>query len=122
MKNEKKEIRMEVNDEFTSAMEFVKAWHLAIKGRPVEPIERICFLDIKSMTHTLTNRRLELLNVLRKNGPTSIRSIAKKIKRDYKNVYSDVKSLKLIGLIEADDKELIRVPWDRIAAEIPLAA
>ena len=122
MRNKKKEIKMEVTDEVTSAMEFAKAWHLAIKGKTIEPVERIYFLDVKTMIHTLSNRRLELLNTLRQIGPTSIRAIAKQLKRDYKNVYSDVKMLKQIGLIETDREDYIWVPWDRIAAEIPLAA
>ncbi len=122
MRKKKKEIKMEVKDEVTSAMEFVKAWHLAIKGKTIEPIERVYFLDMKTMIHTLTNRRLDLLNALRQTGPTSIRAIAKQLKRDYKNVYSDVKILKQTGLIETDKEKYIWVPWDRIAAEIPLAA
>lgn len=122
MKKREKEIKIEVKDEITSAMEFAKAWHLAIKGKAVKPAERVYFLDVKTMIHTLSNCRLDLLNALRKTGPTSIRAIAKKLKRDYKNVYSDVKMLKQAGLIETDKEEYIWVPWDRITAEIPLAA
>ena len=122
MKKQKKEIKLEVKDEIASAMEFVKAWHQAIKGKTIEPVERVYFLDVETMIRTLTSRRLDLLNALRKTGPTSVRAISQQLKRDYKNVYSDVKLLKQVGLIETDKEELISVPWDRIAAEIPLAA
>jgi predicted transcriptional regulator len=51
----------------------------------------------------------------------SIRALATLLKRDYKNVYHDVKSLETIGLVVIA-KSGLSVPWERIVADIKLAA
>jgi predicted transcriptional regulator len=43
------------------------------------------------------------------------------LKRDYKNVYQDMKVLENIGLVVRTGNGL-SVPWERIVAEIKLAA
>jgi len=51
----------------------------------------------------------------------SIRALAAALKRDYKNVYQDVKLLVTIGLI-VTSKNVLSVPWERIVADVRLAA
>lgn len=89
---------------------------------PKEPVERVYFNDIKTFLKYITPRRYELLEQLHKNGNTSIRSLAKLLKRHYKNVYDDVKLLEQIGLIEKTEDGLFRVPWDEVTATFRLAA
>jgi predicted transcriptional regulator len=115
----KKNIRIEIKDEKESAGEFVHAWHRAEKGEPPEePVSRIYFQDLETLLKILTPRRLELLKVLHDKGNMSIRALAAVLKRDYKNVYQDVKSLGLI----VTSKNVLSVPWERIVADIRLAA
>lgn len=119
----RREIRLEVRAERESAQDFVKAWRQAAR-RPHKGVaaERIYFLDVDTLLRTLTNRRLDLLHVLRLHGPATVRALSQRLKRDYKNVHADVKMLKNVGLIETDEDGKALVPWDRIATEIPLAA
>ena len=48
----------------------------------------------------LTPQKLQILEAVKKFKPKSIRDLAKKIGRDVKNVYLDLKELEKIGLIE----------------------
>ncbi len=43
---------------------------------------------------------MEILHVIREKHPKSIYQLAKITKRDFKNVYEDVKTLKYFGLIK----------------------
>ncbi len=67
---------------------------------------------------TLTNRRVELLPALRRQRTCA----GKPLRRDYKNVHTDVQALAHIGLVETDEDRRFYVPWDRISTEINLAA
>jgi len=48
----------------------------------------------------ITPVRMELLETVRKTRPRSVRELAITAKRDYKNVYDDLKALADAGLIE----------------------
>ncbi len=118
-----KNIRVEIRDADESAQEFVKAWWRAEMGEPVEePVERLYFQDLGALLQALTPRRLELLRKLHDGGPESVRALAKKLSRDYKNVYNDVQALERIGLISRTADKRLSAPWDRVVAEIKLAA
>lgn len=119
----RREVRLEVRGERESAQDFVNAWKQAAR-RPHRGAasEHICFLDVDTLLRTLTNRRMELLHVLRRRGPATVRGLSQWLDRDYKNVHADVRALRNAGLIETDEDGRMFVPWDRIATEIPLAA
>ena len=109
-------------DEKISAQEFINAWHRAEKGEaPEEPVNRVYFQNLETLLKILTPKRLELLKTIHHKGDMSIRSIAAYLKRDYKNVYQDVKSLETVGLV-ITAKNGLSVPWERIVADIRLAA
>jgi len=52
----------------------------------------------------------------------SIRSLAYELRRDYKNVHTDVRRLENIGLIGRTKNSRIKVPWDIVEARLLLAA
>jgi predicted transcriptional regulator len=117
-----KNIRIEIKGEKETAREFVDAWHRAEKGEPPEePINRVYFQKLETLLKTLTPRRLDLLKAIHSKNDTSVRALAAFLSRDYKNVYQDVKSLEAVGLIIRGAKGL-SVPWERIVADIQLAA
>jgi predicted transcriptional regulator len=87
-----------------------------------EPINRLYFSDPSTLFSALSPRRWELLRFLRKNGPMSIKRLAADLKRDYKNVYDDVKHLSNLDLIEKQEDETINVPWDDITIQLALVA
>jgi predicted transcriptional regulator len=118
----KDNIKIEIRDEKESAQEFVRAWKRAERGEAVEePVDHLYFPDLETLLRTLTTRRLELLKMVHGTGASSIRALAGITKRDYKNVYQDIKALEAVGLVVRTDKGF-SVPWERIVAEIPLAA
>lgn len=118
-----KNIRVEIRTEEESAREFVKAWRRAEAGEPAEePVERLYFQDLGTLLQVLTPRRLELLKVLHEAGTASVRALAKRLSRDYKNVYHDVQMLERVGLIIKTADKRLSAPWEKVVAEISLAA
>lgn len=98
---------------------FADAWNRAVAGEHVDETH-LTFLDLETMLATLSPKRLELLRDVRRHGPGSIKSVATRLKRDYKNVYSDVQVLLKAGLLEKDGPR-IRAPWDEVSASLALA-
>ncbi|MEQ1663918.1 MAG: hypothetical protein ABL927_00920 [Bdellovibrionales bacterium] len=60
----------------------------------------ISFPDFETLGRVITGARLELLNNIRLMKPRSIQDLARLVKRDFKNVYQDVKLLAEFGLID----------------------
>jgi predicted transcriptional regulator len=119
----KKHLSVGIKGATESAQEFVEAWRRAEQGQPVEqPIERLYFEDLATMLKVLTPRRLEVLKVVHQIGPVSVRAVAKRMKRDYKNVHRDLQVLERTGLVTRSPDGRLRAPWNKIIAEIALAA
>lgn len=89
---------------------------------PENPVERVYFGDMKTFLAYITPKRFELLDTLHKSGAMSINALAKLLKRNYKNVHDDVKTLEQIGLIEKNASGRYTVPWDEITTTAKLAA
>jgi len=93
------------------------------KGLPVnKPVYRLYFENLTTLWRTLTPKRIELMQFLREHGPLSIRKLAADLKRDYKNVHSDIKELVAVDLVKATSDDRYEVPWDEIDMKILLAA
>jgi predicted transcriptional regulator len=122
MTKKTKNIKVGIATEEQVNKEFITAWHKAEKGEIEMPEERLYFLDPKTFFRVLSKGRIDLLKVLHAKGLTSIRELSRLLKRDYKNVYQDVQLLKKMGLVKEDKNKKIYVPWDKINAEISLAA
>ena len=102
--------------------DFIEMWCKAENGYINIPEENLYFIDSATFFQVLTKCRIALLKVLHSHGVTSIRQLSRILKRDYKNVYQDVQLLKKAGLIHQDNMKRIYVPWDKLKAEIDLAA
>jgi predicted transcriptional regulator len=117
-----KSVKIEIKGVEESAVEAMEAWERAEQGiAPEEPIDRLYFQSLETLWGVLTTRRLDLLKALHESGPSSVRALAKRLNRDYKNVHQDVALLEKVGLIERKEGK-INAPWERIIAEIKLAA
>jgi len=77
------------------AVEVIKSRKSDYKGMMI-----ISFPDFESLGRVITGARIELLHAIRIHKPKSIQELAKKVDRDFKNVYQDVKLLAACGLIE----------------------
>ena len=87
----------------------------------------LSFSTPAQLVSELSPKRMELLQILKKAGPLSIRALAKLMGRNYSNVHADVQRLIEHGLIEKDANDHVLVPWDDVvvrmnASLMPLAA
>jgi predicted transcriptional regulator len=99
---------------------FEAAWHLASGRKPPAPLAVLSFAGLPLLMKTLTPARWELLQRLAKAGPQTVYALAKLLERDYKNVHTDVAQLSALGLIEKTEKNLVRIAWQAIRAELRL--
>ena len=83
------------------------------KGRAASDF-RLCFESASQMEVQLTPARIDLLNLLRRLGASSVNALAKAAGRNYSNVHADVERLVFLGLIERDETGKVLVPFERI--------
>jgi len=118
-----RDIKVEIKSLPEVGADFIAAWRSAEKGdTPAVPVERIFFEDVRALAKVLTPRRIETLKTLHDNGPLAIRALARLLNRDYKNVNQDIQLLLKVGLVEKTDSGLVVAPFEKIVAEIQLAA
>ena len=75
-----------------------------------EAIDEV-FLTVEELGRILTPRRIELLQKIRELKPSSIKELAEKIGRDFKNVYNDLKALHGAGFVEFEEDGKSRRPY-----------
>jgi predicted transcriptional regulator len=84
----------------------------------------ISFETIDALRRLLTQKRLEILHVVKEQEPQSIYELAKIVQRDLKNVTTDIQILVDLGLIileeHHDERKKIKplVSFDKINVEI----
>ncbi len=62
----------------------------------------------------LAPKRMETLRVLRETGPQTIYALAKRLKRNYSNIFADIGALRKLGLVEKNADGLVMVPWESV--------
>jgi predicted transcriptional regulator len=62
---------------------------------------------------------MELLSYVHRNHVTSVRALAKALRRDYSNVHADVQALAKAGLLDATSKA-IHADYDAIETRIAI--
>lgn len=85
------------------------------------PDLRLSFESARALFAELTPARLDLLDTLRRAGPSSIYAVAKAAGRNYSNVHTDLTRLEELGLVERDAEGLLQVPFDSVEILLPLA-
>jgi predicted transcriptional regulator len=88
-------------DEFMAHVKNVM--HAADKGEPIKPSYTLTFTDPKEMLHFLSDKKIELINLIR-NHPDSITNIAHAIKRNRAAVYRDIREMKKFGLVQIHEE------------------
>lgn len=89
------------------------------KGRT--PDFRLSFESARSLFADLTPARVDLLDTLRRVGPSSVYALAKAAERNYSNVHTDVARLEELGLIERTADGSVHVPYESVEILLPLA-
>ncbi|MBI5195444.1 MAG: ArsR family transcriptional regulator [Nitrospirae bacterium] len=109
-----------------SLKDFAETWKKLESGKKVKKEEGIYFDSIDTMRAVLTNKRLQILKMIRELKPSSVYELAKILGRDLKNVNQDLKLLSDIGLVtlektETDKKRVVpHVDYTKILLEIPV--
>jgi predicted transcriptional regulator len=101
-----------------TSQRFVDAWHRAKRSETFRD-RHLAFESWDGLAKVLTGKRMELLRYVRRNNVTSIRSLAKALKRDYSNVRTDVRALAGAGLLDASAKG-VRADYDAIETKIAI--
>ena len=110
-------LELRIGDARDALDRFEAAWNRRNEGRKLERLRVLSLGDLPLLLKTLTPARWELVDRLRPAGPLSIYQLARLLRRDYKNVHTDVSALARIGLLEKRDDARIGVPWDVVRAE-----
>lgn len=86
-------------------------------------VEVISFPDFETLGRVITGARLQLLKAIRVEKPQSIQALAKVVRRNFKNVYEDVRLLAEFSLIDLKESGPRRaaIPQAKFS-EIVLAA
>ncbi len=69
-------------------------------NKNLKPLVGVTFVNLDAVRNVLTEKRMEILHVVREKQPKSIYRLAKLTKRNFRNVYDDVQTLKYFGLIK----------------------
>ena len=90
---------------------FSRVASAAQKGKELSrAIPMLSFPSIAEMARTLTPKRLELLRLIRRHCPQSVRQLASLAERDIKNVSTDLRVLENLGLVETQERVASRQP------------
>lgn len=81
----------------------------ALSSKDPKVLERRTFNGSSTFGY-LTPRRMELLDYLKGHEPTSITDLAATLKRNYKNVYDDLKALEEINMVAMIRRKNKKVP------------
>ena len=88
--------REQANAEFLEVVNSIKAGKKLPTARKTE----VYFTSLEAVRALLTDKRLELLHMIRKHSPRSINQLATIAGRDFKNVHTDIMLLKDYGLVQ----------------------
>lgn len=121
-----KNIKIAIKSDKELFTEIKEVWNKLEKGEKVKKHEGVSFANLDVMRKVLTEERLRILKVIRKEHPSSIYELAKILKRDIKNTFDDVQYLAEVGLVELKKSKVGRekitplVNYDKILLEIPV--
>ena len=113
----KKVLEIRVGPAADALDRFEAAWNRRVEGQAVRTLQVLTVPDLPALLKTLSPARWALLEALRAAGPLSIYELAKRLARDYKNVYTDVTQLAALGVIERGSDNRVLVPWNLLRAE-----
>jgi len=96
------------------------AMKAAKQGKAAQPYFGVGFDDVGELFSVFTPKRWELIGALREGGAMTIAELARRLKRDYKNVYNDCERLIEWMAIEKDENGRVFAPYDEIVVDMKL--
>jgi len=113
-----KTVYVEVMSSQDALRRFSRAWKKASAGQATAPT--IGVASIAELSALLSPRRIELLRYVAQCPGLSVRALAGALRRDYKNVHTDVSDLESNRLLERDANGRVIAPYDEIIIRAPL--
>jgi len=86
-------------------------------GRTGKPRFSVGFSKVGQLLALFTPKRWVLIGVLLESGPCSVRSLAGKLGRDYKNIHTDIGVLEQWMPVERLDDGWVCFPWNEISVD-----
>lgn len=82
-------------------------WKKAIRGeiKYIQKKNEIVFLSFESASKVFSKNRMEILQTITREKPSSIYELAKILNKDFKSVYTDVRYLSEMELIELQETD-----------------
>jgi predicted transcriptional regulator len=93
-------------------------WSVAVAGNDLPALDTVTFSTWSALASVMTDKRLELLKSLNAEPADSIRSLARRLGRDYKRVHDDTVAMQRIGLVEKDDTGRLTADYGEIQTVI----
>ena len=106
--------------------EFAEAYSKARKGGAIESRNELSFNSMETLRSILTEKRIELLRIIKQKKPNSMYELAQVAKRDLKSVNTDIKILSNLGLVTLEEINENRkrvkpiVDFDKLNVEIEI--
>jgi predicted transcriptional regulator len=114
-------LRVSVGEPLATGLERVKVVMLALQaGQDVQPHFGVNFPQMSQMLAVFTPKRWELVAALRQAGPSSVRALAARLGRNYKNVHTDVAALEQWLAVQRLPDGRVHVPWREIVVDMQL--
>ncbi len=119
-----KNIKLGVRSLDTAFAEWAETFEKVRIGKKFDKSRGVYFTSLEAIRKVLTEKRLQLLHVIKEQEPDSVYNLSKIVKRDIKNVNDDLQLLKDIGLVsitkarKGRERVIPRVNYDKIQLEI----
>src|SRR3970040_2567723 len=94
-----KNIKIAIKSDKELFNEIKEVWNKLEKGEKVKKHEGIAFANLDVMRKVLTEERLRILKVIKKEHPSSIYALAKILERDIKNTFDNFNYIAEVGFI-----------------------
>jgi len=82
----------------------------------------ISFATAELLWKVITPKRWEVLRAMTGVGPTAIREVARRVKRDVKSVHGDIQARLRAGVLDRAEDGRIVFPYDEIHVDFVLSA
>jgi len=90
------------------------------RGKTPKPHFGVGFSEVGQMLAVFTPKRWELIAPLRETGPLTTAELARRLRRDCKNVHADVVALSGWMAVQRMEDGRVHVPWSEIVLDINL--
>lgn len=99
-----KNIRITIKDKKEVLKTFGETLRKARKGEVIQKHEELSFENVETLRKILTEKRLELLHIIKIKKPESLYELAQLVQRDLKSVNTDIQILVDLGLLSLKEQ------------------